>query len=124
MRLHSLWLFCLIAVSATTAQNLAKRTNNATVLILGGGMAGVIAARTLHDKGIDDIIVVEGLPELGGRLTSYTFGAKGKQYQVELGPYWIQGTQTGSGPANPVYSLAQKHNLSTVYTDWYGNISG
>lgn len=32
---------------------------NATVLILGGGVAGVIAARTLHEQGITSFKIVE-----------------------------------------------------------------
>ena len=41
------------------------------VLILGGGVAGVTAARTLHEEGID--FIVEARHELGGMM-SHTFG--------------------------------------------------
>ncbi|KAJ3526927.1 hypothetical protein NM688_g8196 [Phlebia brevispora] len=43
---------------------------DARVLILGGGMAGITAARTLHDQGIDEFIIVEARHELGGRMMS------------------------------------------------------
>ncbi|OAX35722.1 amine oxidase [Rhizopogon vinicolor AM-OR11-026] len=123
MRIHSALFFSLVAVSATVAQKLGKRTKDAQVLILGGGMAGTIAARTLHEKGIEDFIILEGKTELGGRILSDSFGATGKNFTVEMGPSWIHGTQTGNGTANPVYSLALKHNLSMANNDWYGNIT-
>ena len=83
--------------------------NHHKVLILGGGVAGVIAARTLHQNGIDDFIIVEARHELGGRMMSHSFGGK----TIELGANWIQGTQTGNGPANPIFELAKKHNIKS-----------
>ncbi|KAG6809097.1 hypothetical protein H0H92_001635 [Tricholoma furcatifolium] len=76
-----------------------------TVLILGGGVAGVIAARTFHEQGIEDFLVVEAQDELGGRLKSTTFGGK----TVELGANWIQGSQMADGSENPILTLAKKH---------------
>lgn len=89
------------------------------VLILGGGVAGVIAARTLHQNGIDDFLIVEARDQLGGRMMSQTFAGK----IIELGPNWIQGTQTGNGPANPIFELAKKYGLSTQSNDWFGSVS-
>ncbi|KAI6146040.1 hypothetical protein BKA82DRAFT_1008577 [Pisolithus tinctorius] len=88
--------------------------NNTKVLILGGGMAGVIAARTLHEQ---------AKPVFGGRMAQTTFGVNGSQYVLEKGPNWVHGTQTGSGAANPVWLLAQKHNLSMVESDLFTNMS-
>jgi len=94
------------------------------VVILGGGVAGVIAARTLHENGIDDFVIVEARDELGGRMQTQTFGkAGGKSYIIERGPNWIQGTQEGDGPANPIYALAEKHGLQTQYNEWYDSMS-
>ncbi|KZT05137.1 amine oxidase [Laetiporus sulphureus 93-53] len=86
---------------------------DAKVLILGGGVSGVVAARTLHEQGISDFLVVEARHELGGRLMSHSFGSPGRRYTVELGANWVQGTQSGYGPENPIWSLAKKHNVST-----------
>ena len=88
------------------------------VLILGGGVAGVIAARTLHRNGIDDFVIVEARHELGGRMMSHSFGGK----TIELGANWIQGTQTGNGPANPIYELAKKHNIKSQSNE-FGSVS-
>ncbi|KAG8215259.1 hypothetical protein J3R82DRAFT_8813 [Butyriboletus roseoflavus] len=108
-------------VFAQNANTTALR--HATVLILGGGLTGVIAARNLHEQGIDDFIILDAKTELGGRMSPKTFGVAGRQVVVELGPNWIQGTQQGDGPANPIWELALKHNLSTVYNDLYGNVT-
>jgi polyamine oxidase len=89
------------------------------VLILGGGVAGVIAARTLHQNGIDDFLIVDALDQLGGRMMSHTFAGK----TIELGANWVQGTQTGNGTANPIFELAKKHNITTQFNDWFGSVS-
>ncbi|KAF8660706.1 hypothetical protein AX16_001573 [Volvariella volvacea WC 439] len=94
-------------------------TTTAQVLILGGGVAGVIAARTLSESGIEDFIIVEAREELGGRLISHRIGGR----TVEVGANWVQGTQSGSGPANPLLGLARKHDLRIEYNDCFGSIS-
>ncbi|PIL26397.1 hypothetical protein GSI_12154 [Ganoderma sinense ZZ0214-1] len=91
---------------------LSEGRRDTKVLILGGGVAGVTAARTLHEQGIDDFIIIEARHELGGRMMSHAFGAAGKHWTVEVGANWVQGTQTGDGPANPIWELAKKHNVS------------
>jgi polyamine oxidase len=98
------------------------RAHDTTVLILGGGVAGVLAARTLHEKGIDRFLIVEAREELGGRMRSTPFGEGGRRATVELGANWIQGTQEGNGPANPILTLAQKHGLKTAESDFYTSI--
>ncbi|KAK7028264.1 amine oxidase [Favolaschia claudopus] len=97
-------------------------SNHKSVLILGGGVAGIIAARTLHEHGIHDFLIVEARTELGGRLRSKRFGADGRQATIELGANWIQGTQVGDGPANPILALARKHGLKAVESDFYESI--
>ncbi|KAG2148956.1 amine oxidase [Suillus clintonianus] len=109
--------------SPSTAQNDQRSTKDAKVLILGGGVAGVIAARTLHRKGITDFLIIEARDELGGRMQDYTIGVPGKQYTIELGPNWIQGTQTGNGTANPILTLARKHHVKNQYNDLDGSIT-
>ncbi|KAG1727755.1 uncharacterized protein EDB91DRAFT_1228660 [Suillus paluster] len=109
--------------SRFTRQNDDSSPKNAKVLILGGGVTGVIAARTLHEKGIDDFLIVEARDQLGGRMQNYTIGVPGKQYTVEVGPNWIQGTQTGNGTANPILTLARKHDVKNQYNDLDGSIT-
>ncbi|KAK0432129.1 amine oxidase [Armillaria borealis] len=111
-----------LALAASVSGSAFPRNNgssNPRVLILGGGVAGVIAARTLHERGIDNFVIVEARDELGGRMKSQTFAG----YTIELGANWVQGTQTGTGPANPIFELALKHNVTTQYNDFYGSMT-
>jgi polyamine oxidase len=57
---------------------------DATVLILGGGVSGIIAAKTLTEKGITNFKIIEAREELGGRLHSEVFGEEGRQVTVEV----------------------------------------
>lgn len=100
------------------------RRNDASVLILGGGVAGVIAARTLHERGIDNFLIIEARDELGGRMQNKTFGGPGNAHTIEQGPNWVQGTQTGNGPANPIFDLVKKHGVKTEFNDLFGSVCG
>ncbi|EIW76696.1 amine oxidase [Coniophora puteana RWD-64-598 SS2] len=118
----------LLNTSVVFAQSPAANDNEASsakhykVLILGGGVAGVMAAHSLHTNGIEDYAIVEARHELGGRMQNYTFGIPGKQYTVELGPNWIQGTVVKGGTPNPILTLAQKANLTAVNNDLYDDV--
>lgn len=62
-----LWATVLSASSisfALSTPEAAAHVINTRVAILGGGMAGIIAARTLNQEGID-FILVEARNELG-----------------------------------------------------------
>lgn len=61
--------------------------------------------------------------ELGGRLMSTSFGAPGKNYTLELGANWVQGTQEDDGPENPIWALVQKHGVATQNNDWTDSMS-
>lgn len=65
--------------------NTHQHKKDATVLILGGGVSGIIAAQTLKEKGITDFKIIEARNELGGRLHSETFGEPSRQVTVEVG---------------------------------------
>ncbi len=51
----------MLALPASSAVSVDGRAlkKDASVLILGGGVAGVIAARTLHEQGITNFTIVE-----------------------------------------------------------------
>ena len=51
------------------------RLRHKQVLVLGGGVAGILAARKLiRDEGIADVLIIEARDELGGRMRSTKFG--------------------------------------------------
>lgn len=72
-----------------------SENNHHKVLILGGGVTGIIAARELVKAGlrVEDVLIVEARSELGGRLRSTVFGNPG--HVVELGANWVEGTTSG-----------------------------
>ncbi|KAI5118801.1 hypothetical protein M0805_005143 [Coniferiporia weirii] len=107
----------------TGHEALRSLDKDAPVLILGGGVTGVIAARTLHERGHNNFVLVEARDELGGRMQTKTLGKAGHSFTIEQGPNWVQGTQTGDGPANPVLLLAEKHNVKTQFNDLFGSLT-
>jgi monoamine oxidase len=81
------------------------------VLVIGAGMAGIMAARTLADDGYR-VIVLEGRDRIGGRLwTDDSLGAP-----LDLGASWIHGIED-----NPVAALVEEYRIETAVTD-YENI--
>jgi hypothetical protein len=110
-------------IAAPTQQSHVTGPSDFQVLILGGGVTGVMAAETLHRRGVDNFKIVEARETLGGRMKSFSFGAAGREYVLELGADWIHGTQTDDGPSNPIFDLARKHNLLTQPNQYHGSMS-
>jgi monoamine oxidase len=80
------------------------------VLIVGAGMAGLSAARSLADAGWP-VRVVEACDRIGGRVyTNRDWGVP-----LEMGASWIHGTSD-----NPLMELAQRAQAQLVPTDYYG----
>jgi monoamine oxidase len=80
-----------------------------SVLVVGAGMAGLAAARSLADAGWP-VRLIEARDRIGGRIhTTRDWGVP-----LEMGASWIHGT-TG----NPLMELAQKLQLQLVKTDYY-----
>jgi polyamine oxidase len=79
-----------------------------SVVIIGAGIAGIAAATSLRQSGID-VRVVEARSRVGGRIwTNYDL-----ESAVELGATWIHGDML-----NPISALAAKHRILTCATDW------
>ncbi|KAF3445039.1 hypothetical protein FNV43_RR14732 [Rhamnella rubrinervis] len=61
-------------------------TSSPSVIVIGGGVAGVAAARALHDASFQ-VVLLESRDRLGGRVhTDYSFG-----FPVDLGASWLHG---------------------------------
>ncbi|PHT75764.1 Polyamine oxidase 3 [Capsicum annuum] len=57
-----------------------------SVIVIGGGMAGLAAARALHDASFQ-VVVLESRDRIGGRVhTDYSLG-----FPVDLGASWLHG---------------------------------
>ena len=78
-----------------------------SVLVIGAGISGIAAARSLTDRGYQ-VTVLEARSEIGGRIrTDTSLGAA-----VDLGASYIHGTQ-----GNPLVTLASNFGVSTYNTD-------
>lgn len=81
----------------------------APVLVIGAGMAGLGAARRLHDAGFA-VRVLEGRDRFGGR----TFTDDSLGLPLDLGASWIHGTD-----GNPLTALADELDVErSAPTDW------
>ena len=57
----------------------------AKVLILGAGLSGITAAKTLLENNITDFYVLEGQDYIGGRIHAYEF----EGVTIETGANWL-----------------------------------
>jgi polyamine oxidase len=85
-----------------------------TVLVIGAGFAGLVAARALVDAG-RDVIVLEARDRTGGRAHTVPFGGA----LADLGPSWIHGVTN-----NPMVQLASDAGVATIAFDYDNEIGG
>ncbi len=77
------------------------------VIVIGGGISGLAAARYLKDRGVD-VKVLEAQDRVGGRIkTDRSLGIP-----FDMGASWIHGQK-----GNPIRALANQANASTYLTD-------
>ena len=81
------------------------------VLILGAGVSGITAAKTLYDEGVTDFLVLEGQDYIGGRVTQGSFAGM----KVEMGANWIQHSDEDD---NPLMPLKNKSNLTATPSNY------
>lgn len=79
------------------------------VIVVGAGIAGLAAARTLTDRG-QDVVVLEARDRIGGRIWTNNHWADAP---VDLGASWIHGID-----GNPIADLARKAGARTVSTSY------
>ncbi|XP_022094556.1 polyamine oxidase-like [Acanthaster planci] len=95
-------LILLLVRLSTDAVIVDHGDTEARVLILGAGASGLQAARTLHDAGLDDFIIIEAADRIGGRVHSTQFAG----VTVNLGALW-------AAPENsPTDQIVKKLDLS------------
>jgi polyamine oxidase len=105
-------------IGLATAAALTVKTNGALassadrprpkhVLVIGAGIAGLIAARRLEESGIR-ATVLEGRERAGGRILTN----RDIEVPIELGPTWFHG-----GAGNPFKKIARDLGLETQVYD-------
>lgn len=103
-----------ILYSATTSAallmtNCTSDRSDLNIIVVGAGMAGLAAARTLQDAGAV-VTVLEGRERIGGRVyTSQVW----TDAPMDLGASWIHGIRR-----NPITDLADQINAPRLETDY------
>lgn len=79
------------------------------IIVVGAGMAGLSAARSLHDAGYT-VTLLEGRERIGGRVwTSHAW----PKTPLDMGASWIHGIE-----GNPITTVAKTINAQTMVTDY------
>lgn len=87
------------------------KTRRTKVLILGAGVAGLVAAKTLQENGISDFLILEAQDYIGGRFKQRSFAG----VKLEEGANWIH---YADDKKNPLWKLKKMHNLRGIYTNY------
>lgn len=106
-----LFVCCMATLMAACGQkNVAKKSiKQESILVVGAGMAGLAAARTLHDLGYQ-VTLLEARDRIGGRVwTSHVWS----DIPVDLGASWIHGVNN-----NPLTKLADQIGVIRAETDY------
>ncbi|MEM8932495.1 MAG: NAD(P)/FAD-dependent oxidoreductase [Acidobacteriota bacterium] len=97
----SAWSLVPSALLAGPRAGWAAEGDRRPIVVVGAGMAGLAAARALHDAG-HRVVVLEGRDRIGGR----TFTTEVGDATVDLGGAWIHGLKR-----NPLPELAKAYGL-------------
>ena len=96
-------------LAAACAPDRPPPPDTKSILVVGAGMAGLAAARSLADAGWP-VRLIEARDRIGGRVhTTRDWGVP-----LEMGASWIHGSND-----NPLVELAQRAQAQTVATDYY-----
>ena len=87
------------AVSQSCSLDTDGNAVNTEVLILGAGISGIAAARTLEVNGVD-FLVIEATDRIGGRIKEYDGIDK---VGLEVGANWIQGLDEKAPELHPIW---------------------
>lgn len=96
------------SMAATALQNRRR------IIVIGAGMAGLAAARTLKAYG-HEVLVLEARDRVGGRIHTST---QWSDFPVDLGASWIH--ETTGNPLTPLAAEANATLLTTQYNDSIG----
>ncbi|XP_039120475.1 polyamine oxidase 1-like [Dioscorea cayenensis subsp. rotundata] len=109
MAIEAIMLMLIIFIGGAMAKS-------PSVIIVGAGMSGISAAKTLSDAGITDLTILEATGRIGGRMYKVPFAG----LQVEKGANWVEGV--GGKELNPMWKMAQELHLRNFESN-YDNIS-
>lgn len=103
----------LLSIPFLSFENHKTTGKSKKVILIGAGMAGAAAARTLQDAGCE-VVVLEARDRTGGRVHTHTdWGTN-----IELGANWIHNAHL---PENPLLNYAKKLNIK-MHSTSYSNL--
>lgn len=89
----------------------AAASSRSQVLVLGGGISGLAAARRLSERGFADVRILEARDRLGGRI--HTDRSTGMPF--DMGAAWVH---YAGDPTNPLLDLVDGVGLAPKPTNW------
>lgn len=84
------------------------------IVVVGAGIAGLAAARTLQNQG-HEVVILEARNRIGGRIWTST---RWPEIPLDLGATWIHGVN-----GNPITQLAQQIQAKQVITSYNKSIT-
>ena len=105
-----LMLFVLFMVERSLSSPV--KVNKTKVLILGAGLSGIKAAKTLLDRNITDFLILEGKHYIGGRIHAVPFAG----FNIDAGANWIHFADDED--SEPLVKLRDAKNLKGIYSNY------
>ena len=91
------------------------KVNKTKVLILGAGLSGITAAKTLLDKNITEFLILEGKSYTGGRIHAVPFAG----LNIEVGANWIHFTDDKvTAPLMKLKDAKKMNGIRSKYSDF------
>jgi monoamine oxidase len=87
MKIIKLAFIAIFLLNISFENVFSQTLSNCSVIIIGGGVAGLSAASRLHSRGCRNIIILEAQSRLGGRVHTIPFQSR----FLEFGAQWIHG---------------------------------
>lgn len=98
-----LQVLCLLLVPVPLSSG--EPSTDVEVLILGAGISGITAAKTLSESNITNFLILEAEDKIGGRVKNTVLKSG---VRVELGANWIQGIDPDQPEKHPLWKIAQE----------------
>ncbi|KAI3919449.1 hypothetical protein MKW98_030160 [Papaver atlanticum] len=104
-------LLISLTISLYLLESMASRGLSPTVIVIGAGMSGISAAKTLSEAGIKDILILEATHRIGGRIKKTKFSG----VFVEMGANWVEGVN--GKEVNPIWTMANEIGLKSYRSE-------
>ncbi|VAI90143.1 unnamed protein product [Triticum turgidum subsp. durum] len=115
MKLSFVTAISALVLLAAQHASLAAAGRGPRVIIVGAGMSGISAGKRLWDAGVRDLLILEAMERVGGRMHKHNFGG----LNVEIGANWVEGLN--GDKVNPIWPMV---NASLKLRNFYSDFDG